>query len=178
MDPQAVVKLLNEYMTEMTEASSVYRGYVNNFIGDAIVVIFGAPIPDPECERRAVLAAVAMRRRLAELNRRRVTRGDSPLETGIGIAAGTMVAGQVGSPQRMLYTVIGDAVNVASRLESLTKEYPGRPILVTRSVVDAFKGVPGFPQPEALGPVKLKGRREPVDVFAVNPEGFAASSAA
>jgi class 3 adenylate cyclase len=178
MDPQAVVKLLNEYMTEMTEASSVYRGYVNNFIGDAIVVIFGAPIPDPECERRAVLAAVAMRRRLAELNRRRVTRGDSPLETGIGIAAGTMVAGQVGSPQRMLYTVIGDAVNVASRLESLTKEYPGRPILVTRSVVDAFKGVPGFPQPEALGPVKLKGRHEPVDVFAVNPEGFAASSAA
>ena len=174
MDPQAVVQLLNEYMTEMTEATRVYRGYVNNFIGDAIVVIFGAPIPDPDCERRAVLAAVAMRGRLAALNTRRLARGEAPLETGIGIAAGTMVAGQIGSPQRMQYTVIGDAVNVAARLESLTKEYPGRSILITRSVVNALQSVADFPQAESLGPVKLKGRNEPVDVFAVYPEGFTA----
>ena len=70
------------------------------------------------------MAALAMRDALAALNVRRAARGDAPLETGIGIAAGDLVAGQIGSPERMLYTVIGDVVNVAARLETLTKEYP------------------------------------------------------
>ena len=165
MDPHAVVALLNEYLTAMTEATSAYNGYINNFIGDAIVVVFGAPIPQTDAERRAVSAALAMRRALAALNERRVARGDPALETGIGIAVGDMVAGQIGSPERMLYTVIGDAVNVAARLESLTKEHAGKPILITRRVADALDhGALGL---EPLGPIKLKGRSEPVDVVAV-----------
>jgi adenylate cyclase len=164
MDPQAVVTLLNEYLTEMTAAVTPYGGYINNFIGDAIVVIFGAPVPTADAEARAVAAAIAMRAALAKLNERRTARSDPPIETGIGIAAGDMVAGQIGSPARMLYTVIGDAVNVASRLETLTKDYPGKSILVTRRVAAALGPERAM---EPLGPVKLKGRAEPVEVFAI-----------
>ncbi len=170
MDPQAVVALLNEYLTAMTGATAAFGGYINNFIGDAIVVVFGAPIPQSDAEKRAVLAALAMRDALVELNVRRAARGDAAIETGIGIAAGDMVAGQIGSPERMLYTVIGDAVNVASRLETLTKDYPGKSILVTRRVADAMAAPgagSGLPRMDPLGLIKLKGRTEPVEVFAV-----------
>jgi class 3 adenylate cyclase len=170
MDPHAVVALINEYLTEMTQATTAYHGYINNFIGDAIVVIFGAPIAQPDAERRAVRAAVAMRSALASLNVRRAARGDVPIETGIGIAVGDMVAGQIGSPERMLYTVIGDAVNVAARLEALTKDYPGKSILITKRIADALVGAPDAPAIEPLGPIKLKGRTEPVEVFAVAPQ--------
>jgi class 3 adenylate cyclase len=165
MDPQAVVALLNEYLTEMTAATAAFNGYINNFIGDAIVVIFGAPIPQPDADRRAVAAALAMRDALGALNVRRAARGEAAIETGIGIAAGDMVAGQIGSPERMLYTVIGDAVNVAARLEALTKEYPGKHVLVTRAVADAVGDA--VTQTESLGHIRLKGRTEPVDVVAV-----------
>jgi len=167
MSPAEVVALLNEYLTEMTAATAAFHGYVNNFIGDAIVVVFGVPIPQPDAERRAVSAALAMRDALAALNLRRATRGAPPIETGIGIAAGPMVAGQIGSPQRMLYTVIGDAVNVAARLETLTKEYPGKSILVTDRVAAALARGEGAPRAEPLGPIKLKGRTEPVEVFSI-----------
>ena len=171
MDPQAVVALLNEYLTAMTGATAAFGGYINNFIGDAIVVVFGAPIPQSDGERRAVLAALAMRDALTELNVRRAARGAAPIETGIGIAAGDMVAGQIGSPERMLYTVIGDAVNVASRLETLTKDYPGKSILLSRRVADALVAArvtdASLPGVESLGLIKLKGRTEPVEVFAV-----------
>ena len=106
-----------------------------------------------------------MRKALAELNARRAARGAPPIETGIGIAVGDMVAGQIGSPERMLYTVIGDAVNVAARLESLTKDYPGKAILITRRVAAALGE--DAPPTEPLGPIKLKGRAEPVEVVAV-----------
>lgn len=169
MDPQAVVAMINEYLTVMSAATSQFAGYINNFIGDAIVVIFGAPIPQRDAEKRAVLAALAMRDALADLNQRRTARGEPALETGIGIAAGDMVAGQIGSPERMLYTVIGDAVNVAARLEALTKDYPDKPILITKRIAEAIVQDEGAPAPatEALGPIKLKGRSEPVEVFAV-----------
>jgi adenylate cyclase len=170
MAPQAVVDLLNEYMTEMAEAVRPFHGYINNFIGDAIVVVFGAPISRPNVERLAVAAALAMRERLARLNTRRETRGDAAIETGIGISAGEVIAGNIGSLERMLYTVIGDAVNVASRLETLTKEYPGHSILVTGKVAKEMQ-VEGAQvcSIERIGPVVVKGRIEPVDVYSVGP---------
>ena len=167
MSPQAVVALLNEYLTEMAEAVRPFRGYINNFIGDAIVVVFGAPLVEPDVELRAARAAVAMRARLAELNVRRVARGDFPLETGIGICAGEVVAGQIGSPERLLYTIIGDTVNIAARLEALTKEYPGHSILVTHTVAEQVRGEPLL-RVEGLGLLHLKGRKEPVDVYALH----------
>jgi class 3 adenylate cyclase len=172
MDPQKVVDFLNEYMTEMSEAVRPYHGYINNFIGDAIVVVFGAPISRPHVERLAVSAALAMREGLARLNVHRTARGETPIETGIGISAGEVVAGNIGSLERMLYTVIGDAVNVASRLETLTKDYPGRSILVTGKVAHEL-GVnedgTAVCAVERIGPVMVKGRVEPVDVYSVSP---------
>jgi class 3 adenylate cyclase len=175
MDPQGVVALLNEYLTEMAEAVRPYQGYINNFIGDAIVVIFGAPLVQPDIERRAVRAALAMQARLAVLNARRIARGDFPIETGIGICAGEVVAGQIGSPERLLYTVIGDTVNVAARLEALTKDYPEHSILVNLAVARAVRDEPGL-RIESLGPVRLKGRAEPVDVSALHAEDAGAGS--
>jgi adenylate cyclase len=174
MAPKAVVELLNEYLTEMAEAVRPFHGYINNFIGDAIVVVFGAPIARPHVERLAVSAALAMRDRLAKLNDRRRSRGQVAIETGIGISAGEVVAGNIGSLERMLYTVIGDAVNVASRLETLTKDYPGRSILVTAKVaneVDTKDLANAVCAVERIGPVHVKGRVEPVDVFAVGLPG-------
>jgi class 3 adenylate cyclase len=175
MDPQGVVALLNEYLTEMAEAVRPYQGYINNFIGDAIVVIFGAPLVQPDIERRAVRAALAMQARLAALNARRIARGDFPIETGIGICAGEVVAGQIGSPERLLYTVIGDTVNVAARLEALTKDYPEHSILVNHIVARAVGAEPGL-RIESLGPIRLKGRAEPVDVSALHAEDSGAGS--
>ena len=175
MDPQGVVALLNEYLTEMAEAVRPYQGYINNFIGDAIVVIFGAPLVQPDIERRAVRAALAMQARLAALNARRVARGDFPIETGIGICAGEVVAGQIGSPERLLYTVIGDTVNVAARLEALTKDYPAHAILVNPAVARAVGDEPGL-RIESLGPIRLKGRAEPVEVSALHEEDSGAGS--
>jgi class 3 adenylate cyclase len=108
-----------------------------------------------------------MRARLAELNARRVARGDFPLETGIGICAGEVVAGQIGSPERLLYTIIGDTVNIAARLEALTKEYPGHSILVTHTVAEQVRAEPLL-RVEGLGLLHLKGRKEPVDVYALH----------
>lgn len=166
MTPEQVVTFLNEYLTEMTNAVRPWGGYVNNFIGDAIVVIFGAPLDQPDKEWHAVAAALTMQTRLAELNRQRATRGEFPIHNGIGISTGQAVAGQIGSLERLMYTVIGDAVNVAARLEALTKEYPEHPILINGLTAQALSHRPDLTL-KSLGPIRVKGRVEPVEVFAV-----------
>ncbi len=169
MVPQAVMSLLNEYLTEMTAAVRPWGGYINNFIGDAIIVIFGAPIVQPDQEWCAVSAALAMRDRLEALNQRRITRGEVPIRSGIGISTGEVVAGQIGSMERLLYTVIGDAVNVAARLESLTKEYPEYPILINHTTAEAIKNHDQHDEIilKPLGPLHVKGRVETVEVYGV-----------
>lgn len=167
MSPQDVVSLLNEYMTEMTEAVRPFGGYVNNFIGDAIVVIFGAPESRSECEWSALQAAMAMKQRLVLLNQRRKYMGDAPIATGIGISTGKVVAGQIGSMERFMYTVIGDAVNVAARLEALTKEFQGNPILMNAVTYEGCKHKEGEVQLVDEGLQIVKGRQEPVHVYAV-----------
>jgi class 3 adenylate cyclase len=169
MSPQEVVTLLNEYLSEMTDAIRPWEGYINNFIGDAIVAVFGAPIDQPDKEWRAVAAALAMRKRLDELNQRRVTRGEAAIDNGVGISTGEAVAGQIGSLERLMYTVIGDSVNVAARLESMTKDYPEHPILINGQTAEALKGREDL-KLKSLGPLTVKGRAEPVDVYAVIEE--------
>jgi len=165
LDPQGVVEFLNEYMTAMTEAVAPWGGYINNFIGDAIVVVFGAPVPQPDAEWCAVSAALAMRDRLAELNEHRRARGQVPIQSGIGIGTGQAVAGQIGSLDRLIYTVIGDAVNIAARLETLTKQFPDYPILINETTAKALRNYPEVVL-HSLGPQHLKGRHEPVEVYA------------
>ncbi len=166
VSPNEAVTFLNEYLTEMSEAIRPWGGYINNFIGDAIFVIFGAPLDMAEPELHAVEAAMTMRERLAELNRGRLTRGLQIIRNGVGISTGEVVAGQIGSLERLQYTAIGDTVNVAARLESLTKEHPDFPILINEATADALKDHPGIGL-KALGPVLVKGRTEPVQVYAV-----------
>ncbi|NNM53995.1 MAG: HAMP domain-containing protein [Spirochaetales bacterium] len=165
MPPQEAVGFLNEYLTQMTEAIRPWGGFINNFIGDAIVVIFGAPLDQPEHAKNAVAAAIAMRERLAWLNRDRLKQGRLEIHSGIGITTGEVVAGQIGSMERIQYTVIGDTVNVAARLETLTKEIPGNPILMNKSTADGAQSL-GVPL-KLLGPRLVKGRKEPVEVWAV-----------
>jgi class 3 adenylate cyclase len=130
------------------------------------MALFGAPVADRHSPRMALHAALRMRARLAALNERRVARGDVPLSIGIGINTGPVVAGGVGSEDRLEYTVLGDAVNVAARLESLTKDFPQYDILVSEATLQAL---PDRDQVETvdLGEVKVKGKSESVRVFAV-----------
>ena len=170
MSPHDVVMLLNEYLKEMTEAVQPWGGYVNNFIGDAIVVIFGAPEARAECEFSAIRAAQAMKIRLDALNRRRAELGDPPIVTGIGISTGKVVAGQIGSLERFMYTVIGDAVNVAARLEGLTKEFDGNPILVNSATYEGCRRTQTEIKFLDQGLQRVKGREEPVHVYGVYPD--------
>lgn len=172
MHPHDVVAMLNEYLGEMSAAVRHHGGYINNFIGDAIVVIFGAPLGWEDNEERALRAAVEMRARLKILNLRRVAQGEHLIESGIGISTGRVVAGQVGSAERFLYTVIGDAVNIASRLEALTKEYPDNPILLNAATYEKVKNVDGFTF-KPLGAMKLRGKNEVIEVFACYPAATA-----
>ena len=163
MTAHELVKLLNEYFTEMVTVVMEEGGVVDKYIGDAIMAVFGAPVPKPDDARRAVRAAVRMRLALVALNARLVARGDSPLKTGVGLHTGEVVAGNIGSEKRMEYTVIGDAVNLASRLESSTKEL-GTDILIsddTHALIgDEF-------ETRAVREITVKGRAKPVLVYEV-----------
>lgn len=165
LSPQEAVSFLNEYLTQMTEAIRPWGGFINNFIGDAIVVIFGAPLDQPEHAKNAVAGAIAMKKRLVLLNQKRISQGLQEIQSGIGIATGEVVAGQIGSLERIQYTVIGDAVNVAARLETLTKEVPGNPILMNQRTAQGAQSL-GIPL-QLLGPRLVKGRKEAVEVWAV-----------
>jgi class 3 adenylate cyclase len=166
LTPHQAVTFLNEYLTEMSEAIHAWNGYINNFVGDGIMVVFGVPLDQPDKEWRVVAAALTMCEKLMMLNERRRARGEQPIHMGIGISTGEVVAGQIGSLDRLMYTVIGDAVNVASRLESLTKEYTRYPILINGLTAQALRTRTDV-RLKSLGPIAVKGRTEPVDVYAV-----------
>jgi len=160
---QELVGILNEYFTEMVDCVMGEGGVVDKYIGDNIMAVFGAPVSRPDDAMRAVRAALAMRGALAKLNARFAERGIEQLRFGIGLHTGEVVAGNIGSARRMEYTVIGDAVNVASRLESKTKELATDLLIseATRERLDASIDV------EAIGEVHVKGRAQAVKIFHV-----------
>ncbi len=164
LPPQGVVAFLNEYFIAMEKPIRANGGIINKYVGDAIVAIFGAPVEHPNDATRAVQAALEMRAQLAALNQARQARGEPPLAHGIGISTGQVVAGVIGSPQRLEYTVIGDTVNVASRLQELTRGMPGCDILVTEGVIKALENTEGMTF-EDIGRIQVKGRTESVHIF-------------
>jgi len=163
MDPQQLVGLLNEYFTEMVGIVMQEDGVVDKYIGDAIMAVFGAPVPKPGDAVNAVRAAVRMRQSLQGLNQRLEERGVPRLRTGIGIHTGEVVAGNIGSEKRMEYTVIGDAVNVASRLESNTKDL-GVNILISEDTYALTKHVI---EVRPMREIVVKGRKQPVMTYEV-----------
>jgi adenylate cyclase len=163
MDPQALVALLNEYFTEMVTIVLKQDGVVDKYIGDAIMVVFGAPEPEPNDALRAVRSAVGMREALRKLNERIQARGMTPLRTGIGIHTGEVIAGSIGHEEQRQYTVIGDAVNLASRLESATKDL-GVNILISEHTYEIVKD---YVEARAMKEITVKGRAQPVMTYEV-----------
>ena len=163
MDAHSLVALLNEYFTAMVGIVMEEGGVVDKYIGDAIMAVFGAPVPTADDAVNAVRAAVRMRRALVTLNVGLVARGLPPLRTGIGIHTGEVVAGNIGSEARMEYTVIGDAVNLASRLESNTKDL-GVNVLISE---DTYLAVKEHVVARPIREITVKGRAQPVMTYEV-----------
>ena len=122
MRPGALLELLNEYFGRMSRIVDTNGGVVDKYIGDALMALFGAPVDTPDQADFALCAALEMQTALAELNAKLATNGCPTLRFGIGIDTATVVAGNIGSPERYNYTVIGDGVNTAARLQSLTRK--------------------------------------------------------
>jgi adenylate cyclase len=161
--PEEVVSRLNRYFAVMIEAIHRHGGMVDKFIGDAVMAVFGAPLADRLHPDHAVQAALDMLSALEKLNRQWAEEGIAPFQIGIGLHSGEAVVGNVGSPERLDYTAIGDVVNTASRLESMTKEL-GCSLLVSEETRRRLR--PELASKLAgLGQVRLKGKERLVEVF-------------
>jgi adenylate cyclase len=163
MTADQVARQLNEYFPMMVEAVTRHRGIVNDFIGDAVMAIYGAPLDNPDHALDAVRTGLAMQAGLAALNAEWQARGLPTLKMGIGIHTGTVFAGNVGSPKRKKYTVVGDAVNVAARVEGVNKELRTT-LLITGNTYAAVKD---RVEARDCGEVNVKGRRQAVRVYEV-----------
>jgi adenylate cyclase len=160
--------LLNRYFDGLAQAVIAEQGLLDKFIGDSLMAEFGLPRSRGEAQEAlaAVRAAQAMQRSLAALNRELEAAGQPPLQHGIGIHVGEVVAGNLGSSQRMEYTVIGAAVNIASRLEGLTRQCPGHSILISAEVRELL---PADIDVVALGAYSIKGWDVPLEVYGLAP---------
>jgi len=161
MHPKEVVTIMNQYFTQMTEAIKENRGLVLQYVGDEIEAVFGAPLSYEDHTDMAVKAALEMRRRLIELNKNFEKQGVNPLRHGIGIHTGAVLAGNIGSKDRISYALVGDTVNLASRISGLTKEFSCDIILsqTTNSLLT------GDFTAEQLSAVKVKGKKEKVLIY-------------
>ena len=160
LEPRELSKLMNEFLTPLTRIIYKRRGTIDKYMGDCIMAFWGAPISDPQHARNAVLAGLEMHKVLTELQPSFREKGWPPIQIGVGVNSGRMSVGNMGSEVRLAYTVMGDAVNLASRLESITKQYGAKMIVgeTTRAGLDdiVFR---------ELDRVKVKGKDEPVTIF-------------
>ena len=159
LDPEEVASFMNECLKDLADAVYQYEGMVDKFIGDCIMAVFGAPIALEDDAERALHAALSMRNRVEQFNKRRSDKLKEPLALHIGVNSGTVIAGNVGSDLRMNYTVMGDTVNVASRLEGAATR--GQ-IFVSQSTYRLAAGAFRF---RPLDPIQVKGKREPLTVY-------------
>ncbi len=160
--PEETIELLNTWYTLMFDAISGHGGIVSQIAGDGLMALFGAPLPLPDHCDAAVRAALEMLEMIELFDVERAGAGKPQIRIGIGIASGDMVAGYTGTNDRATYTCIGDTVNLASRLEAHTK-VAGRPILIDSAT---RAGLGGSIEVDSLGPVTIRGKAQPVDVYA------------
>ncbi|MDH4262847.1 MAG: hypothetical protein OEV78_07385 [Spirochaetia bacterium] len=164
-NPELIVKILNRYLEALSQEVSLNHGLVNKYIGDAVMAIFNVPLESPSHCDNAIRSAIAMSKALESLNHVFISESLPTLKMGIGIHTGTVLAGNIGSSVRMEYTVIGDNVNIASRMEDLTKLYNTQ-ILVSDSVVKELKNPQEF-QLREIDSVYLKGKSNQVKIYEV-----------
>jgi class 3 adenylate cyclase len=161
-DPEALVRELNEYFEHMVRVVRLHGGVVDKYIGDSIMAVFGAPTPRGDDAARAIQAAAGLQDALVRLNEARRQRGLAPLAHGVGVHVGDVVAGNIGTADRAQYTVIGDAVNVAARLESATKAHHVE-VLVSADAI-AAAGTTPLPALREVGTIQVKGRAAGIPV--------------
>ncbi len=174
LPPEEVVTFLNFYLTEMTTIIFANEGTIDKFMGDCIMAVFGAPVEHSDDVYRAVKSGVEIQKRIEEMNKQRVIEGKQDIHVGIGINYGEAVVGNIGSTQRLEYTVIGDSVNTAARLQTVAK---GGEIVVSDSVYREVKDHFDFIH---MGPVKVKGKARSLKVWKIalpicTPESFSSS---
>jgi adenylate cyclase len=162
LSPEALVHELNAYLEEMVAVITAHGGVVDKYIGDGIMAVFGAPRTHPHDAARALQTARALVTALEAHNRRRGVEGRPPLKMGVGVHFGAVVAGNIGTVEHAQYTIIGDTVNLAARLEAATKDL-GVPVLVSRALKDAA-GETGVAL-VSLGSLVVRGRDEAVEIF-------------
>jgi class 3 adenylate cyclase/DNA-binding NarL/FixJ family response regulator len=160
MSARDAADIIGRHLSAMAEVVLAHGGTIDKFQGDSVMAIFGAPNPQPDHADRALRCAISMQARQTELNRDGWGADVSELGVGIGVNTGQVIAGTVGGGGRLEYTVVGDAVNIAQRLQS---EADGGEIVASATTVAAAPGVPA----ESIGPRMVKGREEPVEVFRV-----------
>lgn len=160
---QGTVALLNEYFSIMVDCIQKEGGMLDKFIGDAMMAVFGTPVPHEDDPDRAVRAAISMMIDLEKWNQQRIAHGKKPVKIGIGINTGHIVSGNIGSPKRMDYTVIGDGVNLAARLESGSKQYGAR-ILISESTLKKLRSTYRVREVDF---VIVQGKTQPVAVYEV-----------
>ena len=163
LGPQGTVGLLNEYFTLMVECITAEGGMLDKFMGDAIMAAFGVPVEHEDDADRAVRASIAMLTRLEGWNAERGARGEQPVAIGIGLNTDLIVSGNIGSPKRMDFTVIGDGVNLAARLETACKQYSARLLISDHT----FVRLNGDYRTRDVDEVIVKGKTEPVRVHEV-----------
>jgi class 3 adenylate cyclase len=161
MPATAVVELLNTFFSRMIQVVLAHEGTVDKLMGDSVMALFGVPQPSEEAPLRAVRCALGMHQALAELNRERARLKQPPIQMGIGINSGPVVAGNIGSIHRMDYTVIGDHVNIAARLQGIAE---AGEILVTEAT---YAKVRDLVQASPRAPARFKGRQHPVAVYRI-----------
>ena len=164
--PNEIVGLLNEYLPLVVQAAQKYDGMVNKFGGDSTLIIYGAPHEVQDNSLKAVLTALEIRTAVSHLNTRLVERGES-LRVGVGINTGVALAGAVGPMERQEYTVIGNTVNLAARIDGLNKQFPQHDILISSWTYDALGEHRSNFEMVSLGAVPIRGRNEPIEIWAV-----------
>ncbi|NEO05732.1 MAG: adenylate/guanylate cyclase domain-containing protein [Moorea sp. SIO3I8] len=158
---EEVVRMLNDYFESMVDAIFEYKGTLDKYIGDAIMAVFGSPLPQEDHAWRAVQTALEMRRRLKEFNQQRVETNRKPLKIGIGINSDSVISGNIGSTKRMEFTSIGDGVNLGARLETASKQY-GCDILISENT---YRACPEQILARELDKVIVKGKTKPVSIY-------------
>ena len=169
MQAEEVVSLLNRYFTVLGKCIAKHNGIINKYIGDAIMAMFGAPIKSETHAQDAYLAALDMRHSLAALNEELCAEGKSPLRFGIGIHTGKVFAGTIGASDRMEYTIIGDTVNTASRMESLCKTYKTDILLSEATVLQLGKNLQES-KVNFFDEASIRGKEDKIRVYTINSD--------